>query len=377
MADLPEGFGQALIDWTASQALPLWSTMGWWDSQRCFFEALNLDGTPDRTAPLRLRAQARQIYVYAHAHILGLGPDGLDLARIALMSLRERGWAPDGKPGWVHVLAPDGSVANPLRDCYDHAFILHALAWFHRATGETFALDWADETLAYMDGAFAAPSGGWAEDDAGSLPRRQNPHMHSFEAMLALYEASGRVDYLARAAELFELFRTRFYQDEPGLLREFFDPHWNRLAGDESDKLEPGHHMEWVWLLRRYEKACGRPVGELCAKLLANGRRLGLDGASGFLRDQVWPDGKPIEASRRLWVQTEYIKALIVEHRAHGDPALAEEAQGVINRMLKTYLSDVPSGGWRDIFGGDGRPIGDRMPASTFYHLFGAVAEIV
>lgn len=377
MHKLPSGFGQNLVDWTAHQALPLWSTMGWWDEQACFFETLNLDGTPDRTAPMRVRTQARQIYVYAHAHILGVGPDGLDLARTALTSLRQRAWAPDGRPGWVHVLAPDGSVQNPLRDTYDHAFILHALAWFHRATGESVALDWADETLDYMDTALVAPLGGWAENDTNSQPRRQNPHMHSFEALLALYEASGQARYLARAAELYQLFRTRFFDEKLGVVREFFEPDWRLLPGDASDQLEPGHFMEWVWLLRRYEKACGRPIGDQTSVLLENGRRLGLDVASGFLRDEVYPDGRIKAPTRRLWPQTEYAKALMVEYRAHGDPALSGEAQGVIDRMLASYLTDVPPGGWRDVFDGDGKPTGDRMPASSLYHLFGAVAELM
>ena len=32
------------------------------------------------------------------------------------------------EPGFVHTLAPDGTVLDPLRDTYDHAFVLLALA---------------------------------------------------------------------------------------------------------------------------------------------------------------------------------------------------------------------------------------------------------
>ena len=36
--------------------------------------------------------------------------------------------SPDGRPGFVHTLAHDGSILDPLRDTYDHAFVLLALA---------------------------------------------------------------------------------------------------------------------------------------------------------------------------------------------------------------------------------------------------------
>ncbi len=371
MADLPAGFGQAFIDWATDQALPLWATTGWWNDRGCFYERLDLTGVPDEIAPLRLRTQARQIYVYAHAHVLGLGPDRLDLSKQALLSLRERAWG----EGWAHVLTPAGQVQNPLRDAYDHAFVLHCLAWVHKATGEDWPLDWADETLAYMDRAFAAKGGGWAEDDAGTLPRRQNPHMHAFEAMLALYECSGREAYLARARDLFALFRARFFDAELGAVREFFAADWGHLPDGGSDKLEPGHLMEWVWLLRRYEQSTGEPVADMTAPLLANARGLGLDAASGFLIDGVWPDGRPHLPTRRLWVQTEYLKGLLVEYRALGDSALLEEASGVIDRMLTTYLAINPPGAWCDVYDGQGQPAAEHIPASTLYHLFGAVVE--
>lgn len=371
MPDLPADFGQKFVDWATDQALPFWSSTGWWSDRGCFLERLALDGTPDLAAPLRTRTQARQIYVYSHAHVLGLGPDRLDCATQALLSLRERAWF----DGWAHVIAPDGSVQNSLRDTYDHAFVLHALAWMHKATGEAWPLEWADETLAYMDRAFAAPHGGWAEDDSGGLPRRQNPHMHAFEAMLALFECSGHDKYLHRANGLFALFRDRFFDAEIGAVREFFAPDWSHLSDGSSDKLEPGHFMEWVWLLRRYESAAGDTVSHMTGPLLDNARRLGLDTRSGFLKDGVWPDGSSYLPSRRLWVQTEYLKGLLVELRATGDASLLKEASDLIDRLMTTYLAVEPAGTWCDIYDGEGGAAAEHIPASTLYHLFAAVIE--
>src|SRR3546814_8244829 len=64
--------------------------------------------------------------------------------------------------------------------------------------------------------------------------------------------------------------------------------------------------MEWVWLLRRYSRASGTRVDDLCARLFAAGMSLGRDPASGFLVDEVDARGRSIGAGRRLWPQTEY-----------------------------------------------------------------------
>lgn len=369
MTDRPDGFGRAYCDWMVEKALPFWADAGWWADRGCFYERLDLTGAPLPETPLRVRTQARQIYTYAHAHVLGWGESHLDKAEAAMASLRQRAWAPDRRPGWAHVLTPDGAVANPLRDAYDHAFILHALAWMGRATGDVAYYRWADETLAFMDDGLKADHGGWAEDDQGSLPRRQNPHMHAFEAMLALYECTGDGVYRERADRLYALFMARFLdRDVPGV-REFFDAAWNVAPGQKGDTLEPGHFSEWVWLLRRYGRNGGAPEEGLSTALLESAQRLGLDERSGFLIDEVWPDGRALSPSRRLWVQTEYLKALTVEGRFG-------EGQAVMDRMMGTYLADAPVGAWCDRYDGESKPMVDHLPASTLYHLFGAVIEV-
>src|SRR2546430_13023820 len=42
------------------------------------------------------------------------------------------------------------------------------------------------------------------------LPRRQNPHMHLLEALLALHVATGEKNWLRRAGALVDLFKRRF-----------------------------------------------------------------------------------------------------------------------------------------------------------------------
>src|SRR6476620_12147129 len=108
--------------------LPLWSTEGWDRASGGFIDRLNPDGSADRLAPRRVFVQARQIYCYAKAAQMGWYPDGRAIALKGLEHLLSKAKAPDGKPGFVHTLKPDGTVLHPLRDSYDHAFVLLALA---------------------------------------------------------------------------------------------------------------------------------------------------------------------------------------------------------------------------------------------------------
>lgn len=362
--------------WFVVDVLPFWQAHGFDPVSSLAYERLHPDGRPDARAPLRVRTQARQVHAFALAWRLGLVRHGREQALATLWALAERAWSPDGRPGWVHVLHPDGQVADARRDLYDHAFVLLMLASVARITDEPFVDAWIDRSLTEIDVVFAAAHGGYAETDQGGLPRRQNPHMHLLEALLALFEAKGEPRFLARAAELFALFETRFFDQHAGVLREFFAADWGWLDDGRSDWLEPGHLVEWVWLLDRYERASGRPTAALRARLLTAGVALGRhDDADGFLVDEV--DGRGVRRSeaRRLWTQTEYLKALVVQART-GDVARWAEASALSERLFRTYLDGIPAGTWRDRFTATGAPSGDHIPASTLYHLLGVLEEL-
>ena len=62
------------------------------------------------------------------------------------------------------------------------------------------------------------------------LPRRQNPHMHLLEALLALHVATGEKNWLRRAGALVDLFKRRFVDPQTGALIEFFGEDWSAGA---------------------------------------------------------------------------------------------------------------------------------------------------
>ncbi|MCK5745566.1 MAG: AGE family epimerase/isomerase, partial [Oricola sp.] len=211
-----------------------------------------------------------------------------------------------------------------------------------------------------------SPHGGWLESDRRETPRRQNPHMHLFEAFLALHRVTGREDFLARANALRVLFGRVFYDPDHGVVREFFDAEWN-LKGDDQP-VEPGHMLEWSWLLGAYERAGGEGGVEIRRKLYARARVLGLDpGFFGFY-DNHSPLNGGAHGAKRLWPQTEGLRAaLSLGHK--------EDAALLADNLFRTYLATEVAGLWIDEFDADGRPVAKDTPASIAYHLFEAVAE--
>lgn len=363
--------------WMIEKALPLWRENGVDRQRGGFVESLTLTGAPDYHAVRRLRVQARQIYVFSHAHDLGWDGDGdgAALAAEGFDYLVDRGWRADGEPGWVHRLTPSGKIDDSRRDAYDHAFVLLACAWAYRATGDTQILGVARQTLDYLDEAMGAENGGWLEGAPHQGPRRQNPHMHALEAFLALHEATGDDVWLARARQIFTLFETHFMCADTGRLTEYFEDDWRPANGAHHDRYEPGHHAEWVWLLRRYAEASGTGTERQADALYDYAVKRGIDPKNGLLWDEVSDGGQVRRASQRCWPQTELLKARLARIEAGHNGAARDNAEATIDALLDRYLAVSPEGGWMDCFDAKGRPAADAIPASTLYHLMCAFAE--
>lgn len=363
----------ALRHWARDVALPLWAEKGFDRQRGGFHERLDFSGRPDLACLRRTMVQARQIYVYARAGLLGWHPEGAEIALRGFEHLAAARHGRDGAPGYVHALTPDGDVADATRDAYDHAFVLLALSWLARATGEPRAFAMIDELLAFLDDHLADREGGFVEAIPLRLPRRQNPHMHVFEALLALHEATGHPEALPRAGRLLVLLTEKFIDPETGALREFFDAQWRPAAGPAGDHIEPGHHAEWVWLLHRYRVLAGARTDGLADALFAIAARFA-DPQSGLVVDEADRFGAIRKSTRRCWAQTEMAKAWLVRHEA-GDPQAKEAALRVLKGIARDHLSGPFPGGWYDRVDTLGRPDIAFVPASAFYHLFGAITE--
>jgi mannose-6-phosphate isomerase len=363
-----------LRDWLVQEALPLWSDAGFDSARGAFVERLDFDGAPLLAAPRRAMVQARQIYVYSHASLLGWRPEGRQLAIGAAHRLIDRFFEADGAPGWVFSIHPNGEVRDDKRDLYTHAFALFGLAWAYKVSPEKRFLSTALATLKILDQLFCAPRGGYYTVLPGEPDRRdQNPHMHLIESMLAWHDATGEARFLARAGEIYAMMAARFFQPELNVLPEYFDGRWTPKAGMEGRVCEPGHHYEWSWLLRVYAARVGKSDELIAPALKAFADRHGADGA-GLIVDELLDDGAVHKASRRCWPHTEAIKAEVGAFEA-GDASAGARAARVIDRLRQTFLGRPVAGGWIDHIDATGGSLLKFMPASTLYHVFLAAAE--
>ena len=365
-ADIVAKLKHQMID----HALPLWSTVGWDATTGGFIERLHLDGRADPLAPRRVRVQARQIYCYAKAAQMGWYPQGREIALKGLEHLLSKAKSPDGRPGYVHTLTPDGVVLDPLRDSYDHAFVLLALSTVYALDRDAQVRAEIDALLAFLDAHLRSPHGGVLEGLPASMPRRQNPHMHLFEAMIAAFDATHDAVFQQRAGEFFALFLANLYDKQKQVLGEYFEDDWSKI---EPVSVEPGHQAEWVWLLKGFERITGCPTGRHRGELLASALRY-RDEATGCLVDEGDDAGNIRRHSRRLWPQTEIAKAWIAQAEA-GEAGAADEARAALARLDRHYLRHPVVGGWYDQFDRDGNSLVATIPASSFYHVLCAVVE--
>lgn len=364
-----------LENWIKNDALPLWLARGIHPENKANYERFTPEGVPDLAASTRVRVQARQAFFFAAAYHRGWCAEGKDVAKNLLDFVHKTAAHPTAGAGYTHLLNSEWQVVDTKQDLYDHAFFLLANAWCYRVTGEKAYLDEADKLIAHLDAKFGSVVGGWIEGDYDYACRRQNPHMHIFEAFLALYDASGDAKYLARVGELFALFQSHFFDAEHGVLFEFFDDNWVRLPNAKGDTVEPGHMMEWVWLLDWYHRRTGRPVAQYTKALYARGLEIGMD-KSGLLFDSVSYTGKIIEPTKRCWGITELIKASLVQIREGNLDAEAIAVKGV-DDLFTYYLCASTPGSYVDQRGANDEVVVDVAPASTLYHLIVAAMELL
>jgi mannose-6-phosphate isomerase len=212
-----------------------------------------------------------------------------------------------------------------------------------------------------------APAEARALDPFAAAPRRQNPHMHLLEALLAAHTAFGDPVFLDRAHALVGLFTDRLLDPATGALPEFYDDALQPLTTGGVFETEPGHHCEWAWLLHEYAHHAGPDPRRAAsaARLLAFADAHGTHPATHDLIDSVASNGAPLARSARLWPQAERLKTAFLR------PGRTPAHQQVVLASLSAYLR--PDGLWHERRDPDGVFIAGPAPASSLYHLSTAI----
>lgn len=203
---------------------------------------------------------ARFIFNFSAGKLLG-GPDWChSAAHHGVDFLLEHHRQEDAGYPW---LLAGREVADPLRTCYGHAFVLFALATATKADVPR-AGNHIRETFDLIDDRFWEDEHGlcrgkldenWNETENY---RGQNANMHMCEALIAAYEATGDELFLDRAYTIAERLALELADAGNGLLWEHYTADWEHDWEYNRDRpahmfrpwgYQPGHLMEWTKLL--------------------------------------------------------------------------------------------------------------------------------
>lgn len=215
------------------------------------------------------------------------------------------------------------------------------------------------------------PHGGFNESVPAKLPRRQNPHMHLFEALMATYLITNDDFWKEKAGEIYVLFLEKFYVREYKALCEYFDNQLNVEVSSHGIAIEAGHQFEWVWLLNEADKIFATNASEK-VDLYKAGMK-GFNDKTNLAIDEMNEKFEAIKSSSRLWVQTEALKANVALYQVTKEDIYKIRATNIVNAIFDNYIfmdkliwTDYPKNtlpkDWHGTF-------------STFYHIVVAFNE--
>ena len=193
---------------------------------------------------------------------------------------------------------------------------------------------------------------------------------------MAWEEAGGNGDWRSLSDRIAQLALTQFIDADGGFLREFFDADWTPAAGEDGLLVEPGHQFEWAWVLARYARLRSDPGALAAARRLYAFGLKGVEPQRRIVVDALNADGSFRSRRARLWPQTEWLKAALIlaeECRGAEREAFLQDAARA-QRAVWRYLT--PQGLWRDKCLANGDFIDEAAPASSFYHIMAAFAQV-
>ncbi len=357
-------------DWLRCSALPLWSSLGQ-NSFGAFAEMISHECRPVLSSR-RARVQARQIWTYAEAGRLGWEGPWRRVVESGVEHFRKDYLREDGL--CRTLLAANGTPLDETALVYDQAFVLLAL----QAASRVIPKPQAAEQLALEIRAILLeqelPHGGFRESD--DQPYQSNCHMHLLEACMAWEEHGGDQLWGKLADRIVRLCLNKFIDANNGFIREYFNEDWTPASSEEGRLVVPGHQFEWAWLLTRYGHHRGDEKALEAARRLYDFGLRGVDERSRVVFDAMSDHGRIRGQRARLWPQTEWLKAALIlaEHSSDGPQRKYLEDAAQALRALSLYL--LPQGIWHDKRLMTGKFIDEAAPASSFYHIMGAFAQM-
>ena len=279
-----------------------------------------------------LVSQARLLWVFSHAHLLGYSTPERDYLRAAAhgysylietMFDRKYGgffWKTDVKRG----------VIEPHKILYGQSMAIYALVEYHRASSLSDPLEDACSIYDLIQQKFHdAVHSGWIEhceqdftpltctgDRLPGMPdivgfKSADAHLHWMEALTELYAEVKDASIRDSLVEAIELLCTQFYPPSVSESCEYRLADWTAVCDDELSGVSHGHMIEFAWLLLHAQQTLGLPRDwDHFQSLLRHSLRYGFDRQRGGFYFRGKADEPAGDTTKFWWVQAEGLSAL-------------------------------------------------------------------
>ncbi len=355
---------------------------GWLDSK----------GYPTPGRPKFLYVTCRMTHVYSLGVLLGVrGAD--QMVDHGLAALAGEFHDP-AYGGWYAALGDDNLVRDPNKAAYPHSFVILAAASATMA-GRPKARQLLDEALDVTEQWFWDENAGMVVEkwnrsfEVLDEYRGANANMHTVEAYMAAYSATGRVLWLERALRICDRI-IDVCRGHGWRLPEHYDRSWSPLLEYNRDRpddpFQPygstvGHGLEWSRLLLQLRAGLDSAGLGDHPRLLESAIALfhtavqdgwAVDGAEGFVYTVDW-EGLPVIRQRLHWVLCEGLAAAAVLGKATGDEIYAHWYSKWWDYAQK-HVVDAEAGSWHHELDSQNRPTATiRDGKADIYHAIQAV----
>jgi mannose/cellobiose epimerase-like protein (N-acyl-D-glucosamine 2-epimerase family) len=355
-----------------------------------FYQCFKDDGKVYDPGMRHLVSSTRFVYNYATAFRFHGKTHHLDWAKEGLDFLQRVHRQPQGHYAWV---IENGIVTDNRAMAYGHAFVMLAAASCVQA-GLTQAVSIIDEVWNFVESNFwDEAAGAYADERDGTLEhldpyRGQNANMHMCEALLAAFQATGTILYLARASQLARKFTIELAAINGGLIWEHYDTDWQcdmQYNIDKPDDLfkpwgfQPGHQLEWCKLLLALNTEAPDPLWiQRATELFDAAMQKGWDTDYEGLVYGFAPDGSFSDTHKYFWVHAEGFAAAWRLYQQTQESRFLDEYNRIWRYSWK-YLVDHQQGAWFRIRNRDGSVFDNLKspPGKTDYHTMGACWEVL
>ena len=356
-----------------------------------FFQYFRDDGSIYDFDTKHLVSSTRFIFNYSMAAIQFDSKDYLDAALHGINYLRDSHLNKNtGGYAWT---MKDSEVDESTNYCYGLAFVLLAYSSAYKA-GILKAKDYIEETYQLMEKHFWSKQYELYSDEISadwkvvSGYRGQNANMHSCEALIAAFEATGSQKYLDRALLIGKNICIRQAGLAEGLIWEHYDSNWeinwvyNKNRPDDLFRpwgFQVGHLTEWAKLLLILERHVKEDwLLPRAQELFDDAVEIGWDEKSEGLFYGFAPNGDICDKDKYFWVQAESLATAAVLANRTGDDYYWEWYDRIWSYSWK-HMIDHKYGAWFRILDSNNNKYDDlKSPAGkTDYHTMGACYEIL